>query len=69
MLACGRRAGNAPWAEEDPTMSSGPEASAFCQELVWIESLSGREEVVAEALEREMRALVYDKVRRNELAT
>ena len=71
MLACGRRAGNAPWAAGDPTMNSGTEARtiAFCQELVRLESLSGEEQAVAEAVEREMRALGYNEVGRDELGS
>jgi putative selenium metabolism hydrolase len=57
--------------EEVPTMSSGTEARtiAFCRELVRLESLSGREAAVAEAVEREMRALGYDEVGRDELGS
>jgi putative selenium metabolism hydrolase len=52
-------------------MNSGTEARsiAFCQELVRIGSLSGEEQDVAEAVEREMRALGYDQVRRDELGS
>ena len=52
-------------------MTSGTEARtiAFCQELVRLESLSGQEQAVAEAVEREMRALGYDEVRRDELGS
>lgn len=71
MLACCRPAGNAPRAQEDPTMTSGAEARSvtFCQELVRLESLSGQEQAVAEAVEREMRSLGYDEVRRDELGS
>ena len=52
-------------------MYAGTEARivAFCQELVRLESLSGREQAVAEAVEREMRALGYEEVRRDELGS
>jgi putative selenium metabolism hydrolase len=52
-------------------MSSGTEARiiTFCQELVRLESLSGREQAVAEAVEREMRTLGYDEVGRDELGS
>ena len=52
-------------------MSSATEARiiAFCQELVRLESLSGGEQAVAEAVEREMRALGYDQVSRDELGS
>jgi putative selenium metabolism hydrolase len=52
-------------------MSSGTEARtiAFCQELVRLESLSGDEQAVAEAVEREMRARGYDDVGRDELGS
>jgi putative selenium metabolism hydrolase len=52
-------------------MTTGMEARtiAFCQELVRIESLSGEEQAVAEAVEREMRALGYDEIRRDELGS
>jgi putative selenium metabolism hydrolase len=39
----------------------------FCQELVRRESLSGEERAVADAVEREMTALGYDEVQRDEL--
>ena len=42
---------------------------AFCRELVRIESLSGDERAAAEAVEREMRALGYDEVARDELGS
>ena len=42
---------------------------AFCQELVRLESLSGEERAAADAVEREMRALGYDEVRRDELGS
>jgi putative selenium metabolism hydrolase len=50
-------------------MSVNPETRsvALCQELVRLESPSGREESVAGAVEREMRALGYDEVQRDEL--
>ena len=38
----------------------------FCQELVRLESLSGQEQAVADAVEREMTALGYDAVHRDE---
>ena len=49
-------------------MTSGTEARtiAFCRELVRLESLSGREQAAAEAVEREMRSLGYDEVGRDE---
>jgi putative selenium metabolism hydrolase len=52
-------------------MTTGTEARtiAFCQELVRLESLSGEEQAVAEAVEREMRALGYDEVGRDELGS
>jgi len=52
-------------------MTSGTEARtlAFCQELVRLESLSGEEQAVAEAVEREMRSLGFDEVRRDELGS
>jgi putative selenium metabolism hydrolase len=52
-------------------MTSETEARtiAFCQELVRIESLSGEEQAVAEAVEREMRSLGYDEVSRDELGS
>ena len=52
-------------------MNGGTEARtiAFCQELVRLESLSGEESAVAETVEREMRALGYDEVRRDELGS
>jgi putative selenium metabolism hydrolase len=48
-----------------------PEARAvsFCQELVRIDSLSGQERAVTEAVEREMRALGYDEVTRDGLGS
>jgi putative selenium metabolism hydrolase len=42
---------------------------AFCQELVRLESLSGQEQAVADAVEREMTALGYDEVLRDELGS
>jgi putative selenium metabolism hydrolase len=71
MLACRRRAGNAPRVEEDQTMSNGTEdrTIAFCQELVRLESLSGGERAAAEAVEREMRVLGYDEVSCDELGS
>ncbi len=42
---------------------------SLAQELVRLESLSGREERVAERVEREMRALGYDEVQRDELGS
>jgi len=52
-------------------MKGGTEdrAITLCQELVRLESLSGREQAVAEAVEREMRALGYDEVRRDGLGS
>ncbi len=52
-------------------MNSGTEARtiAFCQELVRLEGLSGGEQAVAEAVEREMRALGYDEVGHDELGS
>jgi acetylornithine deacetylase/succinyl-diaminopimelate desuccinylase-like protein len=52
-------------------MSSGTEARtiAFCRELVRLEGLSGGEQAVAEAVEREMRALGYDEVGRDRLGS
>jgi putative selenium metabolism hydrolase len=41
----------------------------LCQELVRLESLSGREGAVADAVEREMRSLGYDEVQRDELGS
>lgn len=49
----------------DPAMRS----ITFCQELVRLESLSGDEQAAAEAVEREMRALGYDEVGRDELGS
>jgi len=51
------------------TMDPAPRAVSFCQELVRLESLSGREGAVAAAVEREMAALGYDEVRRDELGS
>jgi len=42
---------------------------AFCRELVRIESLSGHEQDVADAVEREMLALGYDAVGRDDLGS
>ena len=52
-------------------MCAGTEARAiaFCQELVRLESLSGGEQDAAGAVEREMRSLGYDEVRRDELGS
>ena len=52
-------------------MTTGTEARTItlCQELVRLESLSGEERAAAEAVEREMRALGYDEVRRDELGS
>jgi len=51
--------------------TAGTEARTieFCQELVRLESLSGEERAVAEAVEREMRSLGYDEVYRDELGS
>ena len=50
-------------------MDSPARVVTLCQELVRIESLSGREQGVADAVEREMAALGYDEVHRDELGT
>ena len=52
-------------------MTTGTEARTItlCQELVRLESLSGEERAASEAVEREMRALGYDEVRRDELGS
>ena len=52
-------------------MTTEPEARtlAFCQELVRIESPSGGERAVADVVEREMRAVGYDEVHRDELGS
>jgi putative selenium metabolism hydrolase len=54
---------------EDSIMLVDPEARtvAFGQELVRHESLSGQEKAVADAVSREMTALGYDEVHRDEL--
>jgi putative selenium metabolism hydrolase len=44
-------------------------AIAFCQELVRLDSPSGGERAVADAVEREMSAFGYDEVRRDELGS
>jgi putative selenium metabolism hydrolase len=51
------------------TVEPATRAIAFCQELVRIESLSGEEQAVANAVEHEMRALGYDEVSRDELGS
>jgi putative selenium metabolism hydrolase len=51
------------------TLEPATRVIAFCQELVRLESLSGAEQAVAEAVEREMRALGYDQVFCDELGS
>jgi len=51
------------------TVEPTTRAIAFCQELVRLESLSGQEQAVAEAVEREMRSLGYDEVGRDDLGS
>ena len=50
-------------------MDAATRAIAFCQELVRIESLSGEEEAVASVVMREMAALGFDEVHRDELGS
>jgi putative selenium metabolism hydrolase len=51
------------------TRGTGTRTIDLCRELVRLESLSGDEQAVAEAVEREMRALGYDEVRRDHLGS
>lgn len=55
--------------EEYAAMDAEARAVSFCQELVRLESLSGREQDVADAVEREMRSLGYDAVERDEFGS
>ncbi len=48
---------------------AGSRAVTLCQELVRIESPSGRERAAADAVEREMRALDFDDVQRDDLGS
>jgi len=49
--------------------AAGAGTLALCRELVRLESLSGAEREAADAVERAMRALGYDEVRRDELGS